>query len=161
MSSESLDVMPGKSRKRPATKLATRNSASKVKATIHLSVEASQRLSVHAAMLGMDRSELVVEAHLPPTFVASLLVIVAVQGRPQPKQRHEDRQKAAIGDQREPIQKPRYPSLLLSPRSPAGGGGGNKSENGSVATFRFKQTGSFRPPLDHGRNEPELTARGA
>ena len=31
----------------------------KVKATLHLSVEASQRLSVHATMLGVDRSELV------------------------------------------------------------------------------------------------------
>jgi hypothetical protein len=31
----------------------------KVKSTIHLSVEASQRLTVHAAMMGMDRSELV------------------------------------------------------------------------------------------------------
>jgi hypothetical protein len=31
----------------------------KVKATIHLSVEADQRLNVHAAMYRMDRSELV------------------------------------------------------------------------------------------------------
>ena len=31
----------------------------KVKATIHLSLEASQRLTVHAAMMGLDRSELV------------------------------------------------------------------------------------------------------
>jgi hypothetical protein len=33
--------------------------ADKVKSTIHLSVEASQRLTVHAAMLGLDRSALV------------------------------------------------------------------------------------------------------
>jgi hypothetical protein len=49
----------GKGRKRSAAKAATRPAASKVKATIHLSVEASQRLTVHAAMMGMDRSELV------------------------------------------------------------------------------------------------------
>ena len=48
-----------KTRKRPAAKAATRPALTKVKATIHLSVEASQRLSVHAAMLGLDRSELV------------------------------------------------------------------------------------------------------
>jgi len=37
-----------------------------VKSTIHLSAEASQRLSVHCAMLSMDRSELVeslIQAH--------------------------------------------------------------------------------------------------
>lgn len=49
----------GKPRKRSSAKAANRPAASKVKATIHLSVEASQRLTVHAAMLGMDRSELV------------------------------------------------------------------------------------------------------
>ena len=48
-----------RSRKRPAVKAASRPNGEKVKATIHLSVEASQRLSVHAAMMGMDRSELV------------------------------------------------------------------------------------------------------
>lgn len=59
MSAESLDGAAGKTRKRPAAKTAARHAASKVKATIHLSVEASQRLTVHAAMMGMDRSELV------------------------------------------------------------------------------------------------------
>lgn len=49
----------GKPRKRPAAKVPTRPAATKVKATIHLSVEASQRLTVHAAMMGMDRSALV------------------------------------------------------------------------------------------------------
>jgi hypothetical protein len=49
----------GKTRKRQAGKTATRQFASKIKATIHLSVEASQRLTVHAAMMGMDRSEMV------------------------------------------------------------------------------------------------------
>jgi hypothetical protein len=57
--SESTESGNGKARKRPAAKAATRQSAVKVKATIHLSVEASQRLTVHAAMMGMDRSELV------------------------------------------------------------------------------------------------------
>jgi hypothetical protein len=56
---ESLESGSGKGRKRPATKTAMRQSSVKVKATIHLSVEASQRLTVHAAMMGMDRSELV------------------------------------------------------------------------------------------------------
>ena len=42
---------PGKPQVRPA--------APKVKATLLLSVEASQRLSVHAAMMGEDRSALV------------------------------------------------------------------------------------------------------
>lgn len=48
----------GKTRKRTTAKAAARPAASKVKATIHISVEASQRLTVHAAMMGMDRSEL-------------------------------------------------------------------------------------------------------
>ena len=52
------DTANGKSRRRPAAKTATRQTATKVKATIHLSMEASQRLTVHAAMMGMDRSEL-------------------------------------------------------------------------------------------------------
>jgi hypothetical protein len=49
----------GKTRKRQTGKAGARPGGAKVKATIHLSVEASQRLSVHAAMLGLDRSELV------------------------------------------------------------------------------------------------------
>lgn len=57
----------GKGRKRPAAKIATRQAASKVKATIHLSVEASQRLTVHAAMMAMDRSELVESLVNAPT----------------------------------------------------------------------------------------------
>ena len=59
MTAESNAGMTGKARKRLAVKAAGRPTASKVKATIHLSVESSQRLTVHAAMLGMDRSELV------------------------------------------------------------------------------------------------------
>ena len=58
MAAEITESLNGKARKRGAAKTASRSSASKVKATIHLSAEASQRLTVHAAMLGMDRSEL-------------------------------------------------------------------------------------------------------
>ena len=57
--SESPESGNGKGRKRQAAKPGTRPAVSKVKATIHLSVEASQRLTVHAAMLGLDRSEMV------------------------------------------------------------------------------------------------------
>ena len=59
MMSEAAESGTGKTRKRTAAKAATRQAATKVKATIHISVEASQRLTVHAAMMGMDRSELV------------------------------------------------------------------------------------------------------
>ena len=57
--SESFEGGNGKARKRAAGKAAARPATVKVKSTIHLSVEASQRLTVHAAMMGMDRSELV------------------------------------------------------------------------------------------------------
>ena len=57
--SDATEAGNGKNRKRTAAKAANRPSASKVKATIHLSLEASQRLTVHAAMMGLDRSELV------------------------------------------------------------------------------------------------------
>jgi hypothetical protein len=56
---ESSESGNGKARKRSSARAATRPVAVKVKATIHISVEASQRLTVHAAMMGMDRSELV------------------------------------------------------------------------------------------------------
>ena len=59
MAVESTEGLNGKARKRSAAKTAQRPAASKVKSTIHLSLEASQRLTVHAAMTGMDRSELV------------------------------------------------------------------------------------------------------
>lgn len=57
--SEPLDAGNGKTRKRLAVKTPARPALAKVKSTIHLTVEASQRLTVHAAMFGMDRSELV------------------------------------------------------------------------------------------------------
>lgn len=53
------EPMSGKTRKRSAVKAAKTQTADKIKATIHLSLEASQRLTVHAAMLGLDRSALV------------------------------------------------------------------------------------------------------
>ena len=56
---ESPEGGTGKARKRPAAKAATGQVAAKVKATIHLSSEADKRLSVHATMMDMDRSELV------------------------------------------------------------------------------------------------------
>ena len=59
MGSELPHQSSGKPRRRQAAKAAKPQSASKVKSTIHLTVEASQRLTVHAAMMGMDRSELV------------------------------------------------------------------------------------------------------
>ena len=67
MPPETIEAGSGKTRKRPSAKAAIRQSVAKVKATIHLSVEASQRLSVHAAMTGVDRSELVeslIQQHL-------------------------------------------------------------------------------------------------
>jgi hypothetical protein len=53
--SEAIEAGNGKARKRSSAKAASRLDASKVKATIHLSAEASQRLTVHAAMPGKDR----------------------------------------------------------------------------------------------------------
>src|SRR3954453_19626320 len=59
MTAESSEAAGGKARKRPAGKPANRPAASKVKCTLHLSVEASQRLDIHATMMGFDRSALV------------------------------------------------------------------------------------------------------
>ena len=56
---EPAEGIGGKGRKRLAVKAATRPAMMKVKATIHLSVEASQRLDIHATMMGFDRSALV------------------------------------------------------------------------------------------------------
>lgn len=56
---EMIEDKGGKARKRPAAKAATRTHAIKAKCTIHLSVEASQRLDIHATMMALDRSALV------------------------------------------------------------------------------------------------------
>lgn len=57
--SDSLEGVGSKTRKRPAAKAAIPQTVAKVKATVHISVEADQRLSVHATMMKMDRSALV------------------------------------------------------------------------------------------------------
>lgn len=57
--SDASELIGGKGRKRLAVKAAGRKAASKVKSTIHLSVEGSQRLDIHATMMGLDRSALV------------------------------------------------------------------------------------------------------
>jgi hypothetical protein len=59
MSDERAGQEAGKPRKRVAIKPPIRPAVSKVKSTIHLSVEASQRLDIHCAMMGFDRSSLV------------------------------------------------------------------------------------------------------
>jgi hypothetical protein len=59
MADEVSDNGSGKGRKRVAVKPAARPAVTKVKSTIHLSVEASQRLDIHATMMGFDRSALV------------------------------------------------------------------------------------------------------
>lgn len=56
---DSMEDGNGKPRKRLAAKPLTRPTVTKVKSTIHLSVEASQRLDIHATMMGFDRSALV------------------------------------------------------------------------------------------------------
>lgn len=56
---ESSEAGSGKTRKRSTGKVGARPAVSKVKSTIHLSLEASQRLDIHAAMMRMDRSALV------------------------------------------------------------------------------------------------------
>jgi predicted transcriptional regulator len=55
---EASEAGKGKGRKRPAAKTATGQGAGKIKATLHLSPEADKRLSIHATMMEMDRSEL-------------------------------------------------------------------------------------------------------
>lgn len=67
MASEPIETGNGKARKRPAAKTASRPVVNKVKATLHITAEASTRLTIHATMLGVDRSELVeslIQLHL-------------------------------------------------------------------------------------------------
>lgn len=61
------DAKPPKRPKRPALKPPSRRTVERVKCTLYLTVETSRRLSVHGAMLNLDRSELVerlVQEHL-------------------------------------------------------------------------------------------------
>lgn len=59
MDGEHPEPVTGKPRRRSAAKTVSRQPVKKVKCTIHLSVEASQRLDIHATMMGFDRSGLV------------------------------------------------------------------------------------------------------
>jgi predicted transcriptional regulator len=59
MADDLSETSNGKGRKRVAIKPVARPAVAKVKSTIHLSVEASQRLDIHATMMGFDRSALV------------------------------------------------------------------------------------------------------
>jgi hypothetical protein len=59
MGQDSSGQQAGKARRRQSGKPADRPSVMKVKSTIHLSLEASQRLDIHCTMMGFDRSELV------------------------------------------------------------------------------------------------------
>lgn len=56
---EHPELPHGKGRKRSAGKAKSLAEGKKVKSTIHLSLEASQRLDIHATMMGFDRSALV------------------------------------------------------------------------------------------------------
>ena len=56
---ETVETAGGKPRKRLAAKPANDLNAKKLKSTIHLSREASQRLDIHCTMMGFDRSALV------------------------------------------------------------------------------------------------------
>ncbi len=59
MEHETAKQVTGKPQRRSASKAASRPNVVKVKSTIHLSIEASQRLDIHATMMGLDRSSLV------------------------------------------------------------------------------------------------------
>ena len=59
MSEEQQETGAGKPRKRVAGKVVSKPAVAKCKSTIHLSVEASQRLDIHATMMNLDRSSLV------------------------------------------------------------------------------------------------------
>jgi hypothetical protein len=56
---ESESVKPQRTNARKSSKAPARQLAPKVKASLLIPAEAHQRLCIHAAMLGVDRSELV------------------------------------------------------------------------------------------------------
>ena len=73
MSIETADPSNGKPKRRPIAKTSVAPGSQKIKATIHLTMDSHRRLSVHAAMMNVDRSELVeslVQTHLK-RFVVS------------------------------------------------------------------------------------------
>jgi hypothetical protein len=55
---ENQDVQTPKTRKRTSAKVASRPDASRAKLTLYLDADLAKRFSVHAAMLGLDKSEL-------------------------------------------------------------------------------------------------------
>lgn len=59
MDANGIKPSEGKPRKRQTGKPASRQTVGKVKSTIHISVEASQRLDIHCTMMGLDRSAMV------------------------------------------------------------------------------------------------------
>lgn len=59
MGQEASGQQPAKGRKRSSGKVAERPTVMKLKSTIHLTLEASQRLDIHCTMMGLDRSALV------------------------------------------------------------------------------------------------------
>ena len=72
-----------RSRRRPVAKASERKSVEKTKVTLVLSAEMSQRLSVHAAMVGEDRSALVdglIRDHLKRFVVADRAKSVEASG---------------------------------------------------------------------------------
>lgn len=83
MTLEVPEPQEGKARKKQASKASGRLSAKKVKSTIHLTPEASQRLDVHVAMMGQgtDRSSLI--EHLINTHLRRY--VVSDRGRYSPE----------------------------------------------------------------------------
>jgi len=55
------DAQSPRTRRRPAAKPAGRQDAERVKHTLYLDADLSKRFTVHAAMTGVDRSELFAE----------------------------------------------------------------------------------------------------
>jgi hypothetical protein len=75
---EQQAASPRKRFSRSGSKPPTGTAAKKVKSTIHLSLEASQRLDIHATMMNLDRSALVeklINEHL-------LRYVISDRGRP-------------------------------------------------------------------------------
>ena len=59
MGDETAGQETGKPRKRTTAKTPTRQAVNKVKCTLHLSIEASRKLDIHATMMSCDRSALI------------------------------------------------------------------------------------------------------
>jgi hypothetical protein len=74
MTAEQQELQAAKTRKRQGVKAPSRLATKKVKSTVHLTVEASQRLDVHVAMMGpgTDRSSLI--EHLINTHLRRYVV---------------------------------------------------------------------------------------